>query len=719
MEATTILRVAAQIGGKWRRRVARPEYKAWLALLLCTAVVTAPQARITRIVIDETRPMPAAESGGIAFEQLAGRAFGELDPLSPPNAIINDLGYVKEADGKVRYVATFVLTKPVDPAQASGLMWHEVPNRGLRRPNVVAERAFGDIDLTSAWQGDNAGATRVRDTAAVTEPHWLKLPIARQADGSPITGQVFARIVNRSGPNSQPLIVQTNPVPYKPVSLDTRQARLVSRAAESTRGEVIGEVEVPSTDWAWAKCDASNPFPGTPDPTQICLKAGFDAGRLYQVVFTSSDAYALGIGFAAWRDVGVFFKTAKADDAGTPNPVAGIVKYSIGRGVSQSGNFLRGWLHLGFNRDEAGKQVHDGLWPIIAGRRIALNFRWAQPDGVLELYQAGSEGPQWWLPYADPVRGGPAAGLLDRCMSTNTCPKIIEHFGSAEVWALKLTPEWIGTDARSDLPLPPNVRRYYIASSNHGGGAGGFDTSLPGAALPSSGPVCPGNNYGTGTLPANPVPHTETVNALRVHFRNWVMQNLEPPPSQWPKRADGTLVPANKAALGFPTIPQLRPTIPEVDFVMPVFDYDWGPGFNATDGSGVASNAPPPIRQILSMYAPKVDVDGNELGGVPVTLLDAPLGTYLGWNVTSGGERPFHQGQICDYVGGMVPFARTEAERKAKGDPRRSLEERYRDHDGYVTAVRKATERAVKAGFLLQQDAQKLVQEATQSKVLR
>jgi len=719
MGETTTLRGAADGVGKESRAVAARKGKALLAVLLCAAAATASQARVTRIIIDETRSMPSTESGGIAFEQLAGRAFGELDPSSPANTIVNDLGYVKEADGKVRYVATFVLTKPVDPARASGLLWHEVPNRGLRRPNVVAERAFGDIDLTSAWQGDNAGATRVRDSAAVAEPHWLKVPIARETDGSPITGQVLGRIVNRSGPNSQPLIVQNNPVPYKPVSLDTRKSRLVSRGAESTRGEVIGEVEIPATDWAWARCDANTLFPGTPDPTQICLKNGFDLRRLYQVVFTSADAYALGIGFAAWRDVGMFFKTATADDTGTPNPVAGVVKYSIGRGVSQSGNFLRGWLHLGFNRDEAGKQVHDGLWPIIAGRRIALNFRWAQPDGVLELYQAGSEGPQWWLPHPDPVRGGPAVGLLDRCTSTNTCPKIIEHFGSAEVWALKLTPEWIGTDARGDLPLPPNVRRYYIASSNHGGGAGGFDTSVPGAALPTSGPACPGNNYGTGMLPANPVPHTETVNALRVHFRNWVMQNTEPPASRWPKLADGTLAPATKAALGFPTIPQLRPTVPEIDFIMPVIDYDWGPGFDAMDGSGVASNAPPPIRQVLPMHAPKVDVDGNERGGVPVALLDAPLGTYLGWNIAAGGDRPFHQGQICDYVGGMVPFARTEAERKANGDPRLSLEERYRDHEGYVAAVRKATERATMEGFLLPQDAQKLVQDAAQSRVLR
>ena len=692
-----------------------------ITLAVATGMLAASttHARVTRIVIDETVALPAADCGGVACEQLAGRAFGELDPSVSANAIINDIAFAKDPDGKVRYVSTFILTKPVDPARASGMMWHEVPNRGLRRPNVVAERAFGDIDLHSAWQGDNAGATAVRPTAAVGQPLWLKLPIARKLDGAPITGEVLGRIVNRSGPGSQPLIVQTNPVPYKPVSLDTTKSRLVSRVAESTRGEVIGETVIASTDWAWATCDAGNPFPGTPNPTQICLKNGFDAAKLYQVVYTSADAYALGVGFAAWRDVGVFFKTARADDTGTPNPVAGLVSHSIGRGVSQSGNFLRGWLHLGFNRDEKGKQVHDGLWPVIAGRRIALNFRWAQPDGVLEIYQAGSEGPQWWLPNADPVRGGPTAGLLDRCQATNTCPKIIEHFGSAEVWALKLTPEWIGTDARADLPLPANVRRYYIASSNHGGGAGGFDTSIPGAALPTTGPSCPGNNYGTGMLAANPVPHTETVNALRVHFRNWVMNNVEPPESRWPKLADGTLVPANKVDLGFPTIPQLRPTVPEVDFIMPVLDYDWGPDFKPFDGSGVATNAPPPIRRVLPMYAPKVNEDGNELGGVPVALLDAPLGTYVGWNITAGGARPFHQGEICNYVGGMVPFAKTAAERKAIGDPRLSLEERYRDHDGYVEAVRKATERAVKERFLLPEDAQKLVQDATQSRVLR
>jgi hypothetical protein len=192
--------------------------------------------------------------------------------------------------------------------------------------------------------------------------------------------------------------MEPNEVPYRAASCSP--ATGPTRVAESVRGEVIGETVNPSADWVWAACDANHPFACTPGLRHICLKAGFDASRLYQVVYRSEETYVLGIGLAAWRDVGIFFKTAKADDAGTLNPVAGLVTHSIARGVSQAGNFLRGWLHLGLDQDETGKggkdsrQVHDGLWPIIAGRRIALNFRWAQPDGVLELYQAGSEGPQ-------------------------------------------------------------------------------------------------------------------------------------------------------------------------------------------------------------------------------------------------------------------------------------------------------------------------------------
>src|SRR5206468_2356585 len=151
---------------------------------------------------------------------------------------------------------------------------------------------------------------------------------------------VMGRIVNVSGPGSQPMFVQTNPMPYKPINLDTTQATLTTHTSESIDGVVGGAATIPSSDWAWAKCTADNPFPGTPDPTQICVKGGFDPKLLYQVVFTSQDAYVLGIGFAAFRDVASFFKFEKQDGEGAPNPVGGQVSWVISRGSSQSGNYF-------------------------------------------------------------------------------------------------------------------------------------------------------------------------------------------------------------------------------------------------------------------------------------------------------------------------------------------------------------------------------------------
>ena len=679
-------------------------------LALASAIALQPlsaDARVARIVIDSQKPAFDGAGFGSAgpYELLTGRAFGELDPNDPHNAIIQDIALApKNAAGMVEYVATFQIAKPVDMSRSSHLMWHDVPNRGGRLTIVAEERATGDVGLSSGWQGDNSGTTAPSPTNDT-----VMVPVARNPDGSDITGPMLGRIFNASGPDSRPMIVLYNPVPYQPASLDTSKASLATHAAEAMDGTIGATATIAPTDWAWAKCSASNPFPGTPDPTQICLKGGFNPALLYQVEFQAKNPPVLGIGFAAFRDVGSFFKYAAKDDAGTPNPLAGGVNWTISRGVSQSGNFLRQYLHLGFNQDESQRQVDDGTWPIIAWRRISLNTRFAQPDGVLMLYQAGSEGPQWWGPWPDALRGLPTLGILDRCTASHTCPKIIEHFGAAEVWALKLTPEWVGTAGDTDIPLPDNVRRYYIASSQHGGGVGGFSTK------PLAPPACPGVGWGHGILAANPMPHTQTVNAIRAHFRDWVMNNVAPPPSRYPTLADGTLVDATAQAMGFPDIPGLPEAAP-TGLMNPVLDYDFGPGFNAADGSGVPSQMPPAIRHVVAMKAPRVDEDGNELGGVPVVLRDAPLGSYLGWNITAAG---FHQGQDCNYAGGMIPFAKTRAERTASGDPRRSLEERYGDHAGYVKAVQIAATHAAAQGFLLDHDAKALVAAAEASDVLR
>jgi hypothetical protein len=192
------------------------------------------------------------------------------------------------------------------------------------------------------------------------------------------------------------------------------------------------------------------------------------------------------------------------------------------------------------------------------------------------------------------------------------------------------------------------------------------------------------------------------------------MKDAPMPPSVYPTLANGNLVDPTKEAVGFPSIPGVPGNAP-TGLMNAVLDYDWGPEFNYLDGSGVRTKVPPTVKRAIKMKVPRVDSDGNEIGGVPVVLREAPLGTYLGWNVVAQG---FHQGKLCNYAGGMIPFAKTKAEREAAGDSRLSLEERYKNHDGYVAAVKAAAAKAVAAGFLLQVDADKLIGDAAASNVL-
>ena len=698
------------------------------AAIALLAWVPPSQARVTRIILN---PPTALAGQNIAYETIAGRAFGELDPDDPQNALITDIALApRNGNGKVEYISSFFIVKPVDVSQTSGMMWHDVPNRGGRITITADLRNLNDIGLSSAWQGDNAGSpgTTVPANAADipgTPPfgtnEWVKVPVL-----SGVTGRIFGRIINRSGLGAQPLNVMGNPIPYFPADpADTSGATLTTHTYETITGVVTEGGTIPNGDWKF--CGGGTfaaPAPVTTLPVQLCLKDGFDPALLYQVVYTAKSPYVLGAGTAAFRDVGSFFRYEAADDFGTANPLAGRIRWSIIRGVSQSGNFTRHFIHLGMNQDEAGRIVHDGAWPLIAGRRVANNSRWGQPDGVLELYQMGSEGPQWWHKFPDHVRGLPPAGILDRCEHSHTCPKIIETFGGAEVFALKMTTSWVGTSANVDIPLPKNVHRYYLPSSTHGGG-NGATTENPA----NVGVNCPGNNWGRGTLRANPVPSTGLVNRMRIALRDWLMLGMAPPPSQWPTlhgpKKERNLVEPTKSAMGFPSgVPGIPDSIflPE-NFVFPVLDYDWGPEYDHSEASGNPTNAPPPIRHVIKTLVPRVDADGNELGGVPTVQRDAPLGTYLGWNVTAGpGDpgydgRPFHAGQVCNYIGGMVPFFKTKAQRLAAGDPRRSLEERYVTHAGYVAAVTAAANNAFEKGYLLAADRDALIAQAAASDV--
>jgi hypothetical protein len=677
-------------------------YCALLAFSTPMVSANSADAKVIRIVIDKNKSESPAYGGKSfgnvgPYERIVGQAYGEIDPNDIHNLVIQDIQLApRNSRGMVEYIATFTLLKPIDLSKGSNVMLYEVVNRG-RKPR--AERLdLGYTYLYSGWQGDIPPDSNLGDELAET----IRVPIAKNPDGSPISGPVLARIKNTNG-TTAPLIVYYRPIVYSPLTLDTTHASLTSRKSETIDGTSESISAIPSTDWAWADCTRV-PFPGTPDPTKICLKNGFDPKLLYQVVFTAKDPLVLGIGFAATRDIVAFFRRAEHDDAGTRNPLGAKISYVISQGASQSGNFVRSFINLGFNEDESGRIVWDGAMPHIAGRQMALNIRFALPDGAADLYEPGSDGAVWWTHWPDKVRDRKPAGLLDRCSASHNCPKIIETFGSTEFWALRMSPDLVGTEGTADIPLPDNVRRYYFPGTTHGGGNGGFSTLVPAPARGRAG-VC--------ELPANPNPQSDTMNALLAAMVAWVVKGTPTPPSQYPLLKNGDLVAPTRKAMGFPIIPGLTLTD---NFENPLMDYDWGSDFKYNDVSGIISNEPPSVKKVIPLLIPKVNPDGNEIAGVPSVLLQAPLGTYLGWNLTATG---FFKGHLCAFTGGYVPFAKTQADRMASDDPRLSLQERYSDHDGYVAAVRAAAEKAVSERFLLKEDADRLIRNVMDSDVLR
>lgn len=656
----------------------------WLAVLIIFAMTASGEAGVTRVVIENKTVIDKDFGAAGQYELLTGHYDGELDPADRTNRIITDIQLApRNARGRVEYSATFALAKPVDMSKASGVLFYDTPNRGNGR-------AVGDLDghvhLISGWQGDLAPS---RSNQAV------RVPVARNADGSSITGPVLIRIVDPpAGAMSVPLRggLEGSPRP-EPVTLETSKAQLTRKRSDGDAGELV-----PPSDWSFGDC-AQTPFPGRPDARRLCVKAGFDPAFAYELIYTAKDPLVLGIGFAAVRDLTAFLRYEPGTE-NAPNPLAGRIRWAIATGNSQSGNFLRSFVHLGFNAaqsSQSGRVVFDGLQPNIAARQVPLNVRFGLPGGTANLYEAGSDGVLWWSEHRDEARGRGISSLLTRCGKTKTCPKVVEIFGSAEFWGLRMSPNLVGFEADKDIPLPTNVRRYYLPGVTHGGGSGRFAVGRA--------PGC--------SLLINPNPSEPTLRAVTKAMVDWVTTGKEPPPSRYPSLADKQLVRPTAAEMGFPTIPGAP--LPD-GMLNPLLVYDFGSRMVYDDVSGIMDIVPPTIIARPPSLVPRVDADGNETSGVPSVQHRVPTGTFLGWNVRAEG---FYKGQGCGLAGGFIPFAETKAQRLATGDPRASLEERYGTHAAYVDRVRIAAEKMAEEGFLLADDRERIIAEAENSSVLK
>ena len=567
-----------------------------------------PVSRASRL--PGLKPAFAGQSFGTVgtYERLTGKAYGEVDPGSPANSLIQDIALApRNAHGMVEYVTDIDILRPADRSKGNGVLFFNIVNRGnkgglpLFNADVPPNLA-GNNNLATAGDGfmQRKGYTMVwfgwqPDVAAGANRLTMKVPVARNADGSPITGIV------RSALTTPAQIVPTTPITtlnlssgwltgvghnaYPTVNTDNRTPladgflpQLTVRAREHEP-----QVVIPNNEWSFGACERYRP--AVINDTQICYPAGFQPGHLYELTYQARDPLVLGLGFAAARDLGAFLKSAATDDAGNANPVLVPNAKALVMGSSQSGRYVRTLIHLGFNRDENGRIVFDGAFPHIGGRLLPLNVRFGQPGrGTTDGLNPGSPGAEYPFAYGqvhDPLTGR-TQGILDRCTSTNTCPKIVHAATALEMWELRQSLGFTDPLGIRDLDEPPNVRSYIMASTQHGA------APLP---LRSEAP------FGSCQQQPNPNPHTWTVRALLQGLTAWVKDGVEPPPSARPTIAAGTLVAPDQAR--FPPIPAnnydnvARPAVRFLALHNPLHVRDYGEDYRPEDATGIISANPP------------------------------------------------------------------------------------------------------------------------------
>src|SRR5216683_1577964 len=655
--------------------------------LALSALGTAARAEVTGITFTSSSPFGATTFGSAgAYEQLDGVVTGEINPHHPLNRIIQDIERApRNVRGNVEYAMTFSVLKPIDLARSNHTLVYDVVNRGNKlitsflNVGTTTANPAGDgflqkqgfILVWSGWQGDAlAGGGRQVMTL---------VPVAHHKDGSSITGEVRQEYTPAAAVPSEPLAGNALTAPIETATLDNSTATLTRRIHHNDPKELI-----PRSQWAFADCSATNPFPGTPSATRVCPQGGFDTNHIYELVYTGKNPKVMGIGFAATRDL-VSFLRGSTRHSGPTNPLAGAIHSTIGFGISQSGRFLRTFIGLGFNEDENGNLVFDGLDPDIASYRISLNIRFAQPTRLAgtqhtEKQFPGQEAPTTWGDAHDRF-AHIDGGLLDRCRRSHTCPKIFNTVSSTEYWQAGMSATTVDSDGDEDVAIPENVRIYLWSGTQHGG-------SQP-AVKATRSAIC--EQF------SNLNSYTYNFRALLLALNAWVANREEPPQSRYPTLRRGTLVSADHVKF---------PNIPGVTFAG-LFNsrqvLDRGPGFNARNDSGVM-NEPPVARHTYRELLPRVDEDGNEVDGVRSTQLRVPLGTYSGWNTRKVN---FAHPDLCDLTGQYIPFAVHEAERK--GDPRPSLEERYGSKAGYMAEVMEAVEEQLAQSLLLPEDAATII----------
>jgi hypothetical protein len=644
--------------------------------VLYLAAAAAASATLVRIEVTERSDVLDGKPFGAAgpYERIIGKAHFAVDPQLPANRIIADIGNAPpNENGMVEFSSDLYLLKPRDPAKGNGSVLYEVSNRGRKGLLQMFNRAGGGLDPRSAqhfgdgflleqgytffwlgWQFD-----------VPADPQLLRL---YPAVAKGISGIVRSEFV----PNAQTTqmsLADRNHAPY-PVSNpdDPKLALTVRDRADGPRRTL------PRSAWRI-------------EGAHVAMAAGFEPGKVYEVVYTSQDPPLVGLGPAAIRDMVSHLKYG-APGVFPLGDQRRFIKRAYGFGVSQSGRFLRTFLYYGFNADEKARKVFDGVMAHVAGAgRGSFNHRFAQAsrDGhpFFNTFYPTDIFPYTDLPQEDPETGL-KGGILAKAMEDGVAPKIFYTNSSYEYWGRAASLIHTTVDGK-DAPLAPDTRIYLFAGSQHG--PAGF----------------PPSKSHTPNL-ANPNDFKWAMRALLVAMDRWVKGGVEPPASQFPRISEDKLVAVG--ALQFPKLPGVK--VPAL--IQKGYRVDYGPEFRA---KGIVAIDPPKIvGKPYPIFVPQVDGSGNETAGVRLPNIQVPLASYTGWNLrTPDIGAP---DELNSMIGSFIPFARTKEERAQKGDPRPSVAERYASRDEYLKQYEAAARDLARSGYLLEGDIPGIVEQGAQ-----
>lgn len=590
----------------------------YLALFLAAAALP---AAVEKIYLTERG------DHGERYERIAAKAYFVIDPKAEANKIIRDIEFAPvDEKGLVRFTADLLVLKPRDPATGNGTILFEVSNRGGKGLGGMFGEPFlmeqGYTLVWVGWQWD-----------VPVSPDLLRVhpPIAKGIEA--LIRSEFVPHAKTTSMNLGDRTMQAYPA-SGPVSLTIRDTRDGKR-------QQIRE--------GWTL---------NPAKTSIQMPNGFQPYQIYEATYATKDPVIAGTGLAAIRDVISFLRY---ENKGTVllGDQYRHMKRAIAFGTSQSGRLLRQYVYDGFNTDEKGRKVFDGVWANVAGAgRGSFNIRGAQPsrDGhpTFNFFY-----PSDLFPYTDLAQTDPetnlTAGLL---ANVKDIPKIFYTNGSYEYWGRNAALIHITPDGKQDAELAPNTRIYYVAGSQHGPGR------MP---PPKSGTV----NF------ANMNDYRPLYRALLEAMHAWVKDNTAPPESRYPRIDRKELVPFESINdTGTPKQPMRA----------------WRADYKTE---------PPALGKMFPLLVPAIGPEGNELGGIRMPEVAVPLALYRGWNYIADPNAP--KDFLNDMVGSTFPL------------PKQKIDKLYSSKADYQSKVRARAEEMVKSRLLLDRDLEAVVTRAGQA----